>query len=419
MIKKIIPSIVGICLSSMLQAQPKVNYDENAIKPYVLPKLLTLENGSEVKSVSDWEQKRRPEILEIYTEQVFGKIPNGTTKSFKVVPLEENKLALGGKAERRQVALVFNNNGKVINANVILYLPNGVVSPPIFIGYNFKGNQTTINDPAVLVSETWLNINVGKNTEESRGERTSRWSIERIISSGFGIAMIYYEDIDPDIDDFSDGIHSLFYDYNQTRPDDNEWGSLAGWAWGMSRVVDYLKTDELLGESKLIAFGHSRLGKAALWAGATDNRFDLIISNNSGCGGAAISRRKFGETVSVINARFPHWFNAKFKQYNDKEENLPIDQHMLIALMAPRPVYIASAEEDLWADPYGEYLSGYHASPVYDLYGIKGLSSLEQPEMNKPIFEGAIGYHVRTGGHDVKDFDWEQFIAFARKNLKD
>ena len=417
MIKNITLSIIGLCLCNMLQAQPEVNYDENAIKPYVLPEVLNMENGNKVKSVSDWEQKRRPEILEIYTEQVFGKVPDGVSNAFDVEVLEESKLALNGKAERRQVALVFKRNGKEVRANVLLYLPKGVASPPIFVGYNFKGNHTTISDPAVLISETWLQLNAGKSVEESRGERTSRWSIDRIISSGFGIATIYYEDVDPDINDLSDGIHSLFYKNNQARPSANEWGSLAGWAWGMSRVVDYLKTDEALSTSKIISFGHSRLGKAALWAGATDDRFDLIISNDSGCGGAAISRRKFGETVSIINSSFPHWFNTNFKQYNNKEENLPIEQHMLIALMAPRPVYIASAQEDTWADPHGEYLSGYYASPVYALYNKKGLSRMEQPEVNNPQQEGAIGYHMRTGGHDVNDYDWEQYIKFARKNL--
>jgi hypothetical protein len=414
MIKNITLLIIGLCLCNMLQAQPEVNYDENAIKPYVLPEVLNMEK---VKNVSDWEQKRRPEILEIYTDQVFGKVPDGVSNAFDVEVLEESKSAFNGNAERRQVALVFKRNGKEVRANVLLYLPKGVASPPIFVGYNFKGNHTTISDPAVLISETWLQLNAGKSVEESRGERTSRWSIDRIISSGFGIATIYYEDVDPDINDLSDGIHSLFYKNNQARPSENEWGSLAGWAWGMSRVVDYLKTDISLSSSKMIAFGHSRLGKAALWAGATDDRFDLIVSNDSGCGGAALSRRKFGETISIINTSFPHWFNTNFKQYNGKEENLPVDQHMLIALMAPRPVYIASAQDDTWADPHGEYLSGYHASPVYGLYSKKGLSSKYQPAANRPNLEGAVGYHMRTGGHDVKDYDWEQYIAFAKKNL--
>jgi hypothetical protein len=415
MMKKTSLIIIFICFSIAGQAQQKVNYDENAIKPYVLPDLLKLENGVAVKNIYDWVQKRRPELVNIYTEQVFGKVPDGIPEEFEIEILEEDHSAMGGRAIRRQIALVFQENIKV---NILFYLPKEVPSPPLFIGYNFKGNHTTINDPNIIVSDTWLKLNPDKNIEISRGTRNNRWPLEKVISQGFGIATIYYEDVDPDINDFSDGVHALFYKSDQNRPKDNEWGSLAGWAWGMSRVIDYVKTDKLLRNSKILAFGHSRLGKATLWAAALDDRIDLVVSNDSGCGGAAISRRKFGETVSIINTSFPHWFNTNFKQYNDKEENLPIDQHMLIALMAPRPVYIASAADDQWADPYGEYLSAYHASPVYELYGKEGFTSSVHPQTNHPV-QNTIGYHMRTGRHDVTDYDWEQYMKFARSHFNE
>jgi hypothetical protein len=413
MIKRTNLLIICICLNIMVQAQQKVNYDESAIKPYVLPELLKLENGVAVKNTDDWEQKRRPELVSLYTDQVFGKVPDGISEEFEIEILEEDQSAMNGKAIRRQIALVFQ---KKVRVNILLYLPKKVLSPPLFIGYNFKGNHTTISDPNVIVSDTWIKLNPGEDTEISRGTRGNRWPLEKIVSQGFGIATIYYEDVDPDVNDFSDGIHSLFFKGNQSRPANDEWGSLAGWAWGMSRVIDYVKADNLLRNSKIIAFGHSRLGKATLWAAALDDRIDLAISNDSGCGGAAISRRKFGETVSVINTSFPHWFNTNFKQYNNKEENLPIDQHMLIALMAPRPVYIASAVDDQWADPYGEYLSGYHASPVYELYGKEGLATDVHPKTNEPV-QNTIGYHIRTGGHDVTNYDWEQYMKFAEKHF--
>ena len=338
--------------------------------------------------------------------------------------IEQSDSALDDSAIRQQIAFVFESEGKELTINVLLYLPKGIKFPHVFVGYNAFGNQTTINDPNIILTGSWVRNNTdygiteNRTTEESRGKRNYRWPIKKIIGEGFGIATVYYGDVDPDRNDFSDGIHPLFYDDNQTKPKDSEWGSISAWAWGLSRVMDYFENDDLIGQSKYILFGHSRLGKTSLWAGALDNRFDIVVSNNSGCGGAALFRRKYGETVSIINQNFPHWFTTNFKNYNNKENLLPVDQHMLIALIAPRPVYIASAEGDKWADPKGEYLSGFYATPVYELYGKKGLVDPEFPETNEPI-HNTIGYHVRTGKHNITDYDWEQFVRFANKHLKD
>jgi hypothetical protein len=252
-------------------------------------------------------------------------------------------------------------------------------------------------------------------TEGSRGAQAGRWPVEELLSRGYGVATAYYGDLEPDHEEgWKTGIRTSLQKELAISPD--EWAAIGAWGWGLSRIMDYLETDTQVDAKKVAITGHSRLGKAALWAAANDRRFAMVISNNSGEGGTALARRNYGETLERINTAFPYWFIEKYKSYNKNPGSLPVDQHMLMALMAPRPLYVASAEEDKWADPKGEFLSAKHAEPVYQLYGKKGLDVKEMPPIEHPVGE-TIGYHIRTGGHNIILYDWQQFMNFADKHF--
>ncbi|MBC8002682.1 MAG: acetylxylan esterase, partial [Opitutaceae bacterium] len=325
---------------------------------------------------------------------------------------------------RKEVTLTIYGDHGGQEIHLLTYLPPSTRKPvPIFLGLNFEGNHTINPDPGITLAMQWIQKSKGglytaeRAPESSRGKSIGRWAVENILARGYGVATVYAGDIEPDFNNsFRDGIHSMYFKSDQYKPEPAEWGTVAAWAWGLSRVMDYFEKDKDIDAKKVVVTGHSRMGKAALWAGATDQRFAIVISNNSGEGGAALARRWFGETTVRINTSFPHWFSGNFKKYNDHENDLPFDQHELIALMAPRPVYIASAQEDQWADPKGEFLSGFHAESVYKLYGKKGLGVTEQPATNQSVGD-FIGYHIRTGKHDVTDFDWAQYLDFADRHF--
>jgi len=420
--KKTLFLLIILLVAQFAFAQQFVpNYDESKVPQFIVPDPLITFKQKKVKNVKDWEKKRRPELLDCFTQNMFGEIP-GEIKIKSAEIIEQSDNAYNGKATRKQVELTFEKNGKKLNFTILIYLPKKNGKAPIFVGYNFYGNHTVTNDVNVIISEAWVQDNPSfgiinnQLTEQSRGVRTNRWAIEKMLDAGFGLATIYYGEVDPDRNDFTDGIHPLLYKNGQEAPAANQWGSIAAWSWGLSRAMDYFETDSNIDASKVIVFGHSRLGKTSLWVGATDQRFAAVISNNSGCGGAALSKRKFGETIWRINSSFPHWFCNNFKNYNNREEMMHFDQHELLALIAPRPLYVASAGEDQWADPKGELLGAYYATPVYKLYGKKGITINELPPVNQPI-QNTVAYHIRTGKHDVTDYDWEQYIRWAKKQL--
>ena len=404
---------------SLLAQSGGFNYDETKVPRFELPDPLKMADGTPVKTARVWETRRRPEVLALFEREVYGRSP-GRPKAMTFQVVEHRKGVLDGRADRHQVEVRFNGKADGPRMTILIYRPAKAPRPvPAFLTLNFRGNHTIHDDPAIHLTHAWVRGRVrgetenNRATEKGRGVAKSRWAVDKILTAGYALATIYYGEIDPDFhDDWKNGVHSL---YPKPKPD--EWGSVATWAWGLSRALDYLETDAGINHKQVAVMGHSRLGKTSLWAGAADPRFALVISNNSGCGGAALSRRAFGETVQRINTSFPHWFNDNFLKYNGNENACPVDQHLLIALAAPRPVYIASAVEDRWADPRGEFLSGRYANPVYKLYGLSGMPADRQPPVDQPVM-GTIGYHIRSGKHDVTSFDWEQYLKFADNHLK-
>jgi len=402
------------------------NYDEAKVGSYTLPDALLMANGRRVTSPRDWAS-RRQEILRLFETNEYGRTPKAakTARRISFVETSRDAKALGGMATRKEVTVFLTGKKDGPKMNVLFYIPNERKQPaPVFLGLNFNGNQAVSTDPGIALATSWLRevketgaVN-NRATEKSRGTESSRWPIEMIVKRGYAVATIYNGDLFPDHKDgLRESVIPHFYRNGQTAPDPDEWNALGAWAWGLSRAVDYIEREKDLDAKRIAVIGHSRLGKAALWAGAQDERFALVISNESGEGGAALARRNFGETVERINTSFPHWFCANFKKFNWDVASLPMDQHMLLALVAPRPLYVASAAEDLWSDPHGEFLSAKAADPVYRLLGTDGLGASKMPGLNQPVTT-TIGYHIRAGKHDVTNYDWEQYLNFADKHLR-
>jgi hypothetical protein len=366
------------------------NYYEEKVPAYTLPDPLTTIGGKKVKSPGLWKNLRREEILELFRENVYGRVPETAySKAFNTVNQDKN--AMNGAATLKQVDITISSEGKSLVIHLTLFVPNNIKKPvPLFLLIDNRGPE---------------------NTDPERNVKSEFWPAEEVIARGYGIAVFSNSDVDPDnFDDFKNGIHGVL-DRSARKPD--AWGTIAAWAWGASRCMDYFETDKDINSKKVAVLGHSRGGKTALWAGAEDQRFALVISNESGCGGAALARRRFGETVARINSSFPHWFCTNYKKYGNNEDALPVDMQMLLALIAPRALYVACADEDLWGDPKGSYLALYHSLPVFQLLKTKSKIPEIMPPLNKQVRGGKVAFHIRDGGHNLLMKDWNWFMDFA------
>jgi len=398
-----------------------INREESKVPAYTLPDPLQGADGKRVTDSQQWLQQQRAALLKLFADNVYGRMPaKPRNMQFNIGSVDS--FALGGSAIRKQVTILFTGTASGPSMDLLIYQPKSVKGAvPFCIGLNFYGNQTIHADDGIQLSAQWAmndeqkGIINNRASEASRGKDAGKWAVEEIIKRGYGLATAYYGDLEPDHPEgWKTAIRTTLK--TELSINENEWGAIGAWAWGLSRIMDYLETDAAADAKKVVITGHSRLGKACLWAAANDERFAIVVSNNSGEGGAALSKRWFGETIERINTSFPHWFAPAYKQYNKHPEQLPVDQHILLALMAPRPLYVASAADDWWADPKGEFLSAKNAEPVYALFGKKGLGVTDMPPVDHPVGE-TIRYHIRTGKHDFTLYDWQQYLDFADKQF--
>ena len=377
-----------------------------------LPDPLIQMNGRRVTSKREWVNQRRPELKQLFQHYMYGQLPPAPAKiEFSVERVD--KKFFGGKATKKEVWISFGSTNQP-RIHLLVVTPNGRTKPvPVFLGMNFCGNHAVVNDPTMPISPAWF-YNSCKGctnnhaTEASRGSELDNWAIEQSIDRGYAVATFYSGDVVPDIADAIDAARAQL-----GSPD---CGAIAAWAWGFHRGVDYLVTDRAIDTKRIAVVGHSRNGKTALLAAALDERIALAIPLQAGCGGTAPSRGKVGESVKQINDRFPHWFNAEFKKFNEQPERLPFDQHALIALVAPRPVLLANATEDQWANPDGQFTMLQAADPVYRLLKAGGLNAARMPETGR-LIDSPLGYYIRPGKHSMTRDDWKVFLDFADKHF--
>jgi hypothetical protein len=395
-----------------------VNYDESRVGTYTLPDPLVLADGKPVRDAKTWNQKRRPEIVRLFEENQFGRSP-GRPAGMSFDVFDKGTPAFDGKALRRQVTVYFSPNKTGPKMDLLLYLPANASKPvPVLLNLSFSANSSTIDDPGIKPGEVWNRDK--QRVPATQGRNFGKLNVAPFLAQGFGVATIYYGDIDPDfLGGIPHGVRTLYLKPGQKEPAPEEWGAIAAWAWGLSRALDYLETDKSVDAKSVAIVGVSRLGKTVLWAGAQDPRFAMVIASCSGEGGAALSRRNYGETIKHLTepTRYPYQFCANYAKYADRVNEFPVDSHMLVALIAPGPVLLQTGDTDTWSDPKGEFLAAVAAGPVFKLLGAQDLGTDQMPGAGQPILH-TLGYAMHAGGHGTIPSDWDLFLKFMQTHLK-
>ncbi len=414
-------SVVGFCLilACNLTQLLAVDWPEPSELP-ARPELPDVLAGA--TSAEDWQTTKRGEVMRQFEHYVYGRSPQlPKTENLRFETLFE-KTAFGGKGLLREVRISYPPEGTP-PLYLLVAIPKNPKPAPAFVGLNFGGNHSCTDDPDVWLNENWIpkhkkGVVDHRATEAARGTSSDRWPFEFAVERGYAMATLYHGDIDPDYADFTNGVHPHFFMEGVDEPLAGDWGAIGAWAWSLRLAASYLIANPAIHPEQVCVMGHSRNGKTALWAGAQDERFALVVSNQSGCGGAALSRPRRGEKLININTNFPHWFNDRFQDFNDREDHLPVDQHQLLALIAPRPVLVCSATGDTWADPEGEFETCRNAAPVYRLLGFDDFTAQKLPPENQ-LIDSRIGYHIRPGKHGIGKADWAVLFDFADKQLGD